>query len=106
MKNILVQIKNEWRSSLFLFTELLLVFVVLWYIVDWTLVTLRVYNAPMGFDTEHCYNIAVSKLTLKSTAYNFDLTKDDDMRHLVELAERLRHRPGVEAGTFSELLSL
>lgn len=57
MKNILVQIKNEWRSSLFLFTELLLVFVVLWYIVDWTLVTLRVYNAPMGFDTEHCYNL-------------------------------------------------
>lgn len=102
MKNILVQIKNEWRSSLFLFTELLLVFVVLWYIVDWTLVTLRVYNAPMGFDTEHCYNIAVSKLTLKSTAYNFDLTKDDDMRHLVELAERLRHRPGVEAVALSQ----
>lgn len=42
--------------------ELLLVFVVLWYIVDWTLVTARVYHAPMGFDTEHCYNIAVGKL--------------------------------------------
>ena len=29
MKSILIQIRNEWRSSLFLFTELLLVFVVL-----------------------------------------------------------------------------
>ncbi len=102
MKNILVQIKNEWRSSLFLFTELLLVFVVLWYIVDWTLVTLRVYNAPMGFDTEHCYNITVSKLTPKSPVYNPDLTADDDMQHLVELAERLRHRPGVEAVALSQ----
>ena len=63
MKNMLIQIKNEWRSSLFLFTELLLVFVVLWYIVDWTLVTLRVDNAQMGFDTEHFYNIRVNILT-------------------------------------------
>ena len=39
MKTILKQIKNEWSSNLFLFVELLLVFVVLWYIVDWTLVT-------------------------------------------------------------------
>ena len=52
MKTILKQIKNEWNSNLFLFVELLLVFVVLWYIVDWALVTARVYRAPMGFDTE------------------------------------------------------
>ena len=102
MKNILVQIKNEWRSSLFLFTELLLVFVVLWYLVDWALVTLRVYSAPMGFDTEHCYNVTVSKLTPKSAAYHSALTTDDDMQHLVEIAERLRHRPGVEAVTLSQ----
>lgn len=102
MKNILIQIKNEWRSSLFLFTELLLVFVVLWYIVDWTLVTFRVYNTPMGFDTEHCYNITVGKLTSQSDAYNPALTADDDMEHLVEIAERLRHRPGVEAVALSQ----
>ena len=33
MKTILKQIKNEWNSNLFLFVELLLVFVVLWYIL-------------------------------------------------------------------------
>nr|WP_302830729.1 FtsX-like permease family protein [uncultured Bacteroides sp.] len=102
MKNILIQIKNEWRSSLFLFTELLLVFVVLWYIVDWTLVTFRVYNIPMGFDTEHCYNITVGRLTSQSAAYNPALTAADDMEHLVEIAERLRHRPGVEAVALSQ----
>ena len=47
MKTILKQIKNEWNSNLFLFVELLLVFVVLWYIVDWTLVTARAITAPM-----------------------------------------------------------
>ena len=54
MKNLLTQIKNEWRSNLFLLVELLLVFAVLWYIVDWVTVTARVYPTPMGFDSEHC----------------------------------------------------
>ena len=102
MKNLLVQVKNEWRASLFLFIELLLVFVVLWYIVDWTLVTARVYLSPLGYDTEHCYNITVSKLTPKSASYNPVLTTDDDMQHLLELTERLRHRPGIEAAALSQ----
>lgn len=32
-KKLFTQIKNEWRSNLWLVTELLLVSVVLWYIV-------------------------------------------------------------------------
>ncbi len=102
MKTILKQIKNEWNSNLFLFVELLLVFVVLWYIVDWTLVTARVYHAPMGFDTEHCYNITVSKLGEDSPLYNSELTADDDMDDLLRLTDRLRHCPGVEAVALSQ----
>lgn len=102
MNSILKQIRNEWRSNLFLFLELLLVYVVLWYIVDLTTVTARVYNAPMGYDTEHCYNITIGKLTPKATTYNPDLTIDDDINHLLDLAERLRHRPGIEAVVLSQ----
>ncbi len=103
MKTILKQIKNEWNSNLlFLFVELLLVFVVLWYIVDWTLVTVRVYHAPMGFDTEHCYNIAVGKLGENSPLYNPESTVDDDMDDLLRLTDRLRHCPGVEAVALSQ----
>lgn len=102
MKTILKQIRSEWHSNFFLFVELLLVFVVLWYIVDWTLVTTRVYFAPMGFDTEHCYDITVSKLTPQSAAYNPDLTTDNDMEDLLQLVERLRHRPGVEVAALSQ----
>lgn len=80
----------------------LLVFVVLWYIVDWTLVTARVYHAPMGFDTEHCYNITVSKLGEDSPLYNPELTADDDMDDLLRLTDRLRHCPGVEAVALSQ----
>lgn len=99
---MLRQIRNEWHSNFFLFMELMLVFVILWYIVDWTLVTLHVYRAPMGFDTEHCYDIAVSRLSPKSALYNPALTSDDDMEQLVEIAGRLRHRPGIEAVALSQ----
>lgn len=102
MKSILKQIRNEWRSNLFLFVELLLVFAVLWYIVDLATVTARVYNAPMGYDIDHCYNITVSKLTPKAVAYNPELTTDDDMDDLIELTNRLRHRKGIEVVALSQ----
>lgn len=102
MKSLLTQILNEWRSNLFLLVELLLVFAVLWYIVDWVGVTTRVYRAPMGFDTEHCYNLSLNTLTPQSALYDSRLTVEDDIDALLEIVERLRHRPGVESVTVSQ----
>ena len=45
-KKLLTQIKNEWRSNLWLVTELLLVSVVMWYIVDYMYVKAAVYYEP------------------------------------------------------------
>ena len=36
-KKLFTQIKNEWHSNLWIATELLLVSVVMWYVVDYTL---------------------------------------------------------------------
>lgn len=102
MKKLFTQIRNEWRSNFFLALELLVVFVVLWYIVDWCCTTARVYFAPMGFDTEHCYNLKVNRLTPNSALYEDNHTAEDDMDALLEIAERLRHRPGVEAVAISQ----
>ncbi len=41
MKKLFTQLRNEWRGNFFLALELLVVFVVLWYIVDWCCVTPR-----------------------------------------------------------------
>lgn len=102
MKKLFTQLRNEWRGNFFLALELLVVFVVLWYIVDWCCVTARVYFAPMGFDTEHCYNLTVNRLMPNSALYEEGHTAEDDMDALLEIAERLRHRPGVEAVAISQ----
>ena len=47
---LLKQIWNERRSNGWLWSELLIVFVVLWYVVDWTYVTARTYYEPLGYD--------------------------------------------------------
>ena len=96
MNDLLRQIRNERRANLWLGVELLVVFAVMWYLVDWTYVTVRTWLQPMGFDTEHCYNLSFNRLTPQAEGYRAEDDAEADMRHLLEIVERLRHRPGVE----------
>lgn len=102
MITLLKQIRNEWKSNAFLFVELMVVCCILWYIVDWVYVTARVYFAPLGFDTDHCYALTVNRLNAQSPLYNPALTEEDDMDAFIEIASRLRQRPGVESVVISQ----
>lgn len=102
MKQLFKQIYNERRSNAFLWIELLLVFVVLWYIVDLVYVTLHVYYQPMGFNIENTYILRVNRLTDKSTEFNPELTIKDDIIALKKIADRLSHRPEVESVCISQ----
>ena len=102
MNDLLRQIRNERRANLWLGVELLVVFAVMWYLVDWTYVTVRTWLQPMGFDTEHCYNLSFNRLTPQAEGYRAEDDAEADMRHLLEIVERLRHRPGVEYAAVSQ----
>ena len=65
-KKLFTQIRNEWRSNLWLALELLVVSVVMWYIIDMLYCRVATYMEPRGFDTEHCYLIDMGVLTDKS----------------------------------------
>ena len=101
-KKLFTQIRNEWRSNLWLALELLVVSVVMWYIIDLLYCRLATYMEPRGFDTEHCYLINMGVLTDKSsdyTPYNDAHKQSDEVR---EMVERLRRRPEVEAVSLSQ----
>ena len=76
-----------------------MVSVVLWYIIDMLYCSLATYNEPRGFDTGHCYLIEMGVLTDKSPDYKTGTDWHDD---ILTLAERLRHRPEVEAVSLSQ----
>ena len=100
-KKLFTQIRNEWRSNLWLALELLVVSVVMWYIIDLLYCRLATYMEPRGFDTEHCYLITMGVLTDKSpdyTPYSDTHKQSDEVR---ELVERLRRRPEVEVVSLS-----
>lgn len=101
-RNLLKQIWNERRSNAFLWVELFVVFVILWYIVDVVYVTLSIYHLPMGFDIENTYVLRFDRMTPKSAAYQPGRTMAEDIADLHEIANRLSHRPDVEAVSLSQ----
>ncbi len=96
-KKLFSQIKNEWRSNIWLFVELLIVSVVMWFIVDYVYVQTTIYMAPRGFDTEHCYKISMGLLTDKSPDFKPNRTGHNVSEDVKELVKRLSLRPDVEA---------
>ena len=101
-KKLLIQIKNEWLSNLWLVLELLVVSVVMWYVVDYLYTRAATYLEPRGFNIEHCYLIELGELTPKSPDYMPDKSRDDTHADIAELVERLRRRPEVEAVSLSQ----
>ena len=68
-RKLFTQIRNEWKSNLWLAIELLIVSVVIWYISDFMYVKFDYYMKPRGFDIENCYLLMVSELTEKAPDY-------------------------------------
>lgn len=99
-KKLFTQIRNEWRTNLWLFVELLLVSVILWFIVDYFYVKTVTYTEPRGFNIDHCYRIEMGLLTAKSSDYNpaDSLVADD----IDEMMKRLEQRPEIEAVSLSQ----
>ena len=99
---LLKQIWNERRSNGWLWAELLIVFVVLWYVVDWTYTTARTYYEPVGFDITDTYYLELSLKNNKSSSYIPKEQKRTTVgQDLIELTNRLRRLSEVEAVSIS-----
>ena len=99
-KKLFTQIKNEWRGNTWLAIELLVVSVVMWFITDMLYCRIATYMEPRGFDISHCYLIEMSMLNEKSPDY-VEYGKGDEQRDVLELLNRIQHRPDVEAASLS-----
>ena len=60
IKSILTQIWNQRRSNSWLFAELLIVFVLLWYCLDMLYAFAYAERQPKGYDLEHVYKVSIS----------------------------------------------
>lgn len=102
IKKLFIQIKNEWSTNIWLMLELLVVSVVMWYIVDRLYCTIATRLEPKGFDIEHCYLIEMGALTDKSPDYKPYNNYEEEAADVLELLERIRRRPEIEAASLSQ----
>lgn len=58
--SIIKQIWNRRRSNAWLFVELLVVFCLLWYVVDYQFTAMYVTHEPKGYDTQHVYHVSIA----------------------------------------------
>lgn len=101
-KKLYTQIKNEWRSNLWLLAELLVVSVVMWYIMDNVYSNLATYYEPRGFNADHCYLISMGALNEQNEGYQPYVEGGRSQKEeVLELLNRIQHRPGVEAASLS-----
>lgn len=99
---LLKQIWNERRSNGWLWMELFIVFIVLWYVVDLTYVTARTYYEPVGFDITDTYYLELSLKNKKSDSYvPADKKQTTTGQDLMELMNRLKRLSEVEAVSIS-----
>ena len=103
-KKLLTQIKNEWRSNLWLVTELLLVSVVMWYIVDYMYVKAAVYYEPRGFDISPLLFDTNGTPLLIKVLILFLIRQKEQQREDVKRTcrGRLKYRPDIEAVGFGQ----
>jgi len=102
IKNLLKQIWNERKSNIWLWAELLCVFVFLWYIVDTVYTTAKVYYEPVGFDITDTYMISFRSKTDKTPDFIPAGTKTTtEGEDLLAIVDRIKRLPEVEAVSLS-----
>lgn len=102
-RNLLTQIKNEWRDNLWLVIELLVVSVAVWVLALTLYIALRPKFEEKGFDSEDVYKIAIKTLDSESPEY-VDMgeeTKNNNINDIRMLLARIRKSPYVEVAALS-----
>lgn len=100
IKSILTQIWNQRRANGWLFAELLIVFVLLWYCFDMLYGFAYAERQPKGYDLEHVYKVRLStnpkQLVLCSSE---DSLQRFWFKPMEEVFRRIKQYPGVESAS-------
>lgn len=88
---------NQRRLNGWIWMELLVVFVALWYLVDMFVVQLYSYTRPMGYDITNCWKLSFDVYPEDADEYVNDTTRTQtEGEALAKILERLRRAPEVD----------
>lgn len=96
--HILKLIKSQFRSNGWVLAELLVVFVILWFLTDYFLMQGILTNRPVGFKLDNVYQAVVSVRPSNNPSYiQYEEGSKESMHNFERIVERIRQHPDVEA---------
>lgn len=100
-KSALKQLWKNRKSNRWIFIEILIVSILLWYCVDFLHVTVRKNSEPMGVNLEHVYRLTLgAHLTQQIDRNNPDSIDALWINPLLQIVQLINDYPGVEASAY------
>lgn len=97
MKSVIVKrIWTQRKANGWLFAELFIVFVILWYVIDFLLATFICSYEPKGFDTHHVYHVSIAGNPTLFDQYSEEEWADN----YLQVFRLIKEYPGVESACY------
>ena len=100
-RNLITQMKNEWRSNIWLLVELVVVVLAIWTILAVIYAQTSGLRIPQGFDPHDVYSLSLHQIPTDSPDYvKFSSDEESTQAYYDDYAEMLRRfraNPNVEA---------
>lgn len=107
LKHILKLIWTQRRNNVWVFIELLLVFVLLWRSLDSLLMQGATAFQPEGVSVENVYKVTLALRPVTSSSYiTYEKGSNEPGTNLMRIVDRLREHPDVESVAISDTYSL
>lgn len=107
LKHILKLIWTQRRNNVWVFIELLLVFVLLWRSLDSLLMQGITAFQPEGVSVENVYKVTLALRPSTSSSYiTYEQGSNEPGTNLMRIVDRLREHPDVESVAISDTYSL
>lgn len=95
--HILKLIKAQFRSNSWVLAELLVVFVVMWFMADYFLMQGVLMNRPVGFKLDNVYQAVVSLRPAESPSFiQYEEGSEEPLLNFERIIERIGRHPDVE----------
>jgi ABC-type antimicrobial peptide transport system permease subunit len=102
LKSIFIQLWNRKQSNIWIVLELLLVFCLIWYIVDYLFVLNYNYHIPDYRNTRHTWQINLSEYPPEQPEYRAEENEPEAKRaNYARILQVIKNYPGVEAVSVS-----
>lgn len=104
IRHIFKIIRSQFRSNLWILTELFVTFVVVWLMVDYFICQAVLTHEPVGFETDRVYSAQLSITSPDAESFiKYDEGSPEPLRNFQHIIDRLSAQPEVEAVAYADL---